>query len=117
LSIIAAVGYESYFLIVWLLKGCRAQGIEWITRVGGGFSCLLSVPVLEPCLRSTFGLVMHEEYILQIWEQFAGMSAGRPHVLRRVLVKQKGQLLKRFASSLRVRAGKSGTCARSKPVR
>lgn len=33
LSIIAEVGYEDYFLIVWdLLQRCRDRGIEWITR-------------------------------------------------------------------------------------
>ena len=33
LGIIAAVGYEGYFLITWeLLQECRAHGIEWITR-------------------------------------------------------------------------------------
>lgn len=33
LSIISAVGYEEYFLIVWdLLQECRRRGIEWITR-------------------------------------------------------------------------------------
>ncbi len=33
LSIISAVGYEEYFLVVWnILQVCRAQGIEWITR-------------------------------------------------------------------------------------
>ena len=33
LDVIAAVGYEEYFLVVWdLLQDCRAHGIEWITR-------------------------------------------------------------------------------------
>src|SRR6185436_19530980 len=33
LNIIAAVGYEAYFLVVWgILQECRARGIEWITR-------------------------------------------------------------------------------------
>jgi DNA-directed DNA polymerase III PolC len=33
LSIITAVGYEEYFLVVWsILQECRAHGIEWITR-------------------------------------------------------------------------------------
>ncbi|MBM3882796.1 MAG: PHP domain-containing protein, partial [Verrucomicrobia bacterium] len=33
LRIIAAVGYEEYFLVVWdLLQACRARGIDWITR-------------------------------------------------------------------------------------
>jgi DNA-directed DNA polymerase III PolC len=33
LSIISAVGYEEYFLVVWnILQDCRQHGIEWITR-------------------------------------------------------------------------------------
>jgi DNA-directed DNA polymerase III PolC len=33
LSIISAVGYEEYFLVVWnILQDCRVHGIEWITR-------------------------------------------------------------------------------------
>lgn len=33
LGIIAAVGYEEYFLVVWgILQECRRHGIEWITR-------------------------------------------------------------------------------------
>jgi error-prone DNA polymerase len=33
LSIIAEVGYEEYFLVVWdILQECRQRGIEWITR-------------------------------------------------------------------------------------
>ena len=33
LGIIAEVGYEDYFLVVWdLLQDCRRHGISWITR-------------------------------------------------------------------------------------
>ena len=33
LRVIAEVGYEEYFLVVWeLLQRCRERGIEWITR-------------------------------------------------------------------------------------
>lgn len=46
-------------------------------------------PSLEDCLRSTYGLVVYEEHILQICEAFAGMPPGRADVLRRALVKQK----------------------------
>ncbi len=45
-------------------------------------------PSLEPCLRSTFGLVVYEEHILQICEAFAGLAAGRADVLRRALGKE-----------------------------
>ena len=46
-------------------------------------------PSLEPCLRSTFGLVTFEEHILQISEAFAGLPGGRADVLRRALNKGK----------------------------
>jgi DNA polymerase III alpha subunit len=45
-------------------------------------------PSLEECLRSTFGLVVYEEHILQICEAFAGLNPGRADLLRRALVKQ-----------------------------
>src|ERR1043166_8969321 len=33
LGIIAEVGYEEYFLVVWdILQACRQRGIDWITR-------------------------------------------------------------------------------------
>jgi DNA polymerase III alpha subunit len=46
-------------------------------------------PSLEPCLRSTYGLVVYEEHILQLSEAFAGLPPGRADVLRRALNKQK----------------------------
>jgi len=58
----------------------RYQGLEPVTYPH---------PSLERCLRSTFGLVVYEEHILQICEDFAGLPAGRADVLRRALVKQK----------------------------
>jgi DNA-directed DNA polymerase III PolC len=54
-------------------------------------------PSLESCLRSTFGLVVYEEHILQISEAFAGLNAGRADVLRRALVKQKWKVVQEIA--------------------
>ncbi len=51
-------------------------------------------PSLEACLRSTFGLVVYEEHILQISEAFAGLNPGRADVLRRALVKQNWRVIK-----------------------
>ena len=58
----------------------RYQGLEPVTYPH---------PALEPCLRSTYGLVVYEEHILQLCEAFAGLSPGRADVLRRALNKQK----------------------------
>lgn len=62
-------------------------------------------PSLEPCLRSTYGLVVYEEHILQICEAFAGLQPGRADVLRRALNKQKRPIIEEiqgefFSSSL-----------------
>ncbi|HAW01791.1 MAG: DNA polymerase III subunit alpha [Limisphaerales bacterium] len=46
-------------------------------------------PSLARCLKSTFGLVVYEEHILQICELFAGLAPGRADVLRRALNKRK----------------------------
>ena len=46
-------------------------------------------PSLENCLRSTYGLVVYEEHILQLCEAFAGLNPGRADVLRRALNKRK----------------------------
>ena len=50
-------------------------------------------PSLEACLRSTFGLVVYEEHILQICEAFAGLAPGRADVLRRALGKNKQAII------------------------
>ena len=62
-------------------------------------------PSLEACLRSTYGLVVYEEHILQICEAFAGLAPGRADVLRRALNKQKRAVIEEiqgefFSSSL-----------------
>lgn len=44
-------------------------------------------PSLEPCLRTTHGVIAYEEHILQIADAFASMPAGRADILRRALVK------------------------------
>lgn len=50
-------------------------------------------PSLETCLRSTYGLVVYEEHILQICEAFAGLDPGRADVLRRALGKHKQEVI------------------------
>ena len=50
-------------------------------------------PSLEPALKSTYGLVVYEEHILQMCEAFAGLSPGRADVLRRALTKQKRKVI------------------------
>jgi error-prone DNA polymerase len=64
-------------------------------------------PSLEACLRSTYGLVVYEEHILQLSEAFAGLPPGRADVLRRALNKQKRDVIEEirgeFFASARAR--------------
>jgi len=74
----------------------RYQGMEPITYPHAS---------LQACLRSTYGLVVYEEHILQICEAFAGLPPGRADVLRRALNKQKHAIIEEirgefFASAL-----------------
>lgn len=54
-------------------------------------------PLLEPILKETYGLVVYEEHVLQICEQFAGLSPGRADTMRRALGKGKPELVKEVA--------------------
>jgi error-prone DNA polymerase len=65
----------------------RYQGLEPITYPH---------PSLESCLRSTYGLVVYEEHILQISEAFAGLPPGRADVLRRALNKQNHPMIEKI---------------------
>ena len=62
-------------------------------------------PSLKACLRSTYGLVVYEEHILQICEAFAGLPPGRADVLRRALGKEKIALIAQIQTEF-------GDCAR-----
>jgi DNA-directed DNA polymerase III PolC len=76
----------------------RYQGLEPVTYPH---------PSLEACLRSTYGLVVYEEHILQLCEAFAGLPPGRADVLRRALNKQKRAVIeeigREFCASARAR--------------
>ena len=65
-------------------------------------------PSLEACLRSTFGLVVYEEHILQICEAFAGLNPGRADVLRRALVKQNRHTVNEMAAEFLASARSHG---------
>ncbi|MBI3191482.1 MAG: DNA polymerase III subunit alpha, partial [Pedosphaera parvula] len=77
----------------------RYQGLEPITYPH---------PSLEPCLKSTFGLVVYEEHILQLCEAFAGLPPGRADVLRRALAKFKRPIIEEIRREFFACARKRG---------
>lgn len=71
----------------------ESKKMEFARRYQGLSPVRYPHPSLEPCLRSTFGLVVYEEHILQICDAFAGLPPGRADVLRRALGKEKNKLI------------------------
>lgn len=65
-------------------------------------------PAIADCLRSTFGLVVYEEHILQICEAFAGLPGGRADVLRRGLVKDDPRVVAEIAPEFAAAARRLG---------
>src|SRR5437773_5039505 len=85
----------------------ESKKMEFARRYQGLSSVRYPHPSLESCLRSTYGLVVYEEHILQICEAFAGLPPGRADILRRALGKDKTDLIaeieKEFAACARQR--------------
>src|SRR2546421_5183256 len=77
----------------------RYQGLEPVTYPH---------PSLEACLRSTYGLVVYEEHILQMCEAFAGLPPGRADILRRALAKEKIELIEQIQTEFADCARKLG---------
>jgi DNA-directed DNA polymerase III PolC len=71
----------------------ESKKMEFARRYQGLSPVRYPHPSIEPCLRSTYGLVVYEEHILQICEAFAGLPGGRADLLRRALGKDKTPLI------------------------
>jgi DNA-directed DNA polymerase III PolC len=86
----------------------ESKKMEFARRYQGLSPVRYPHPTLEPCLRSTYGLVVYEEHILQICESFAGLPPGRADILRRALGKDKTELIEQIAAEFADCARKHG---------
>ena len=50
-------------------------------------------PLLEPILRSTYGCVVYQEQVMQIFREVAGYSFGHADIVRRAMSKKKADVL------------------------
>lgn len=74
----------------------ESKKMEFARRYQGLSHVHYPHPMLEGCLRSTYGLVVYEEHILQICEAFASLPPSRADVLRRALGKDKEKLIEQI---------------------
>lgn len=91
----------------------ESRKTEFARRYQGLSPVAYPHPSLEPCLKSTFGLVVYEEHILQMCELFAGLPAGRADVLRRALAKEKEDVVDEIAREFVVHARARGRSEKS----
>ncbi|MBD5390595.1 DNA polymerase III subunit alpha [bacterium] len=65
-------------------------------------------PVLEPILKSTYGIIVYQEQIMQIAQKFANFSLGQADLLRRAISKKNEDQLKEQQSAFIEGAMKNG---------
>ena len=63
---------------------------------------------LEPILKSTYGILVYQEQIMQIAQKFAGYSLGEADVLRKAISKKKEDTLKSLEDDFISRTIKNG---------
>ncbi len=52
-------------------------------------------PLLEPILRSTYGCIVYQEQVMQVFRRLAGYSLGRADVVRRAMAKKKHDVMEK----------------------
>ena len=74
----------------------ESRKLEFARRYQGLSPVRYPHPSLETCLRSTYGLVVYEEHILQMCEAFASLPPGRADILRRALGREKTDVIEQI---------------------
>src|SRR5699024_417745 len=52
-------------------------------------------PLLEPILKSTYGIIIYQEQVMQICQQLAGFTLGQADILRRAMGKKQADVMQR----------------------
>ncbi|MEL1134386.1 DNA polymerase III subunit alpha [Desulfitobacterium sp. THU1] len=85
--------FEDIIAVVALFRpGPMEQIPEFIRRKHGGKISYIH-PMLEPILKSTYGVIVYQEQVMQIARDLAGYSLGRADLLRRAMGKKKMEIM------------------------
>lgn len=85
--------FEDIIAVISLYRpGPMDQIPEFIRRKHGGKISYLH-PKLEPILKSTYGIIVYQEQVMQIARDLAGYSLGRADLLRRAMGKKKREIM------------------------
>ncbi len=64
---------------------------DFIDRKHGRLETRYELPVLEPILKDTYGVILYQEQVMQIARDVAGYSLGQADMLRRAMGKKKAE--------------------------
>ncbi len=54
-----------------------------------------ATPLLEPILKETYGCIVYQEQVMQVFRSLAGYSLGRADIVRRAMAKKKHEVMRR----------------------
>lgn len=87
--------FEDIIAILALYRpGPMEQIPEFIRRKNGGEIIYLH-PKMEPILKSTYGIIVYQEQVMQIARDIAGYSLGRADLLRRAMGKKNKEIMEK----------------------
>jgi len=85
--------FEDIIAVLALYRpGPMDQIPEFIRRKHGGDITYLH-PLMEPILKSTYGIIVYQEQVMQIARDLGGYSLGRADLLRRAMGKKKKSIM------------------------
>jgi DNA polymerase-3 subunit alpha len=87
--------FEDIIAVLALYRpGPMDQIPEFVKRKHGGKITYIH-PKLEPLLKSTYGIIVYQEQVMQIARDLAGYSLGRADLLRRAMGKKKKEAMEK----------------------
>lgn len=85
---------------------------DFVERKHGRQAITYAHPLLEPILKDTYGTIVYQEQIMQIFQTLAGYSLGGADMVRRLMGKKKVEEMAKQKEKFIEGAGKNGMSAK-----
>lgn len=86
---------------------------DFVERKHGRQKITYAHPLLEPILKDTYGTIVYQEQIMQIFQTLAGYSLGQADMVRRMMGKKKVDEMAKQKEKFIEGAGKNGMSAKN----
>ncbi|MDD2211283.1 MAG: DNA polymerase III subunit alpha [Candidatus Cloacimonetes bacterium] len=104
--------FEDLIAMVALYRPGPMQFIDsYIARKHGKEVVRYDHPLLENALKSTYGVTIYQEQVMQISRELGGLTGGEADTLRKAMGKKNSDLMMKFREKIIVGAAKNGVPA------